>query len=164
MDRAGLTEIFRKLGANDPDSWVASQVDEGINQLGRFVFLRQAWSHVLKEGDIAWIDDTVDRARANPSEPFAGVGLALSELLERGVDRKVIVDLVRGLQAGMLFSMCELLDDPGDLPEEVSEMQWALFEVDTSGMPIGSIDSLHESVLETDPTGREMRPSEGGSL
>ena len=31
-------------------------------------------------------------------------------------------------------------------------------EVDEGGQPLHPIDGLHESVLDTDPTGREMRP------
>jgi hypothetical protein len=158
MDRAELTEIFRKLGADDADGWASSQINEGINQLGRFVFLKQAWSKVLDESDADWIEGTIERARSHPSEPYAGVGLALSNLIENGADPQLIIDLVRGVQAEMLFSMCHLLDDPGELPEEVSEMQWALFEIDSSGSPVDTIETLHESVLETDPTGREMRP------
>jgi hypothetical protein len=37
-----LTELFARLGAPRPESWARSQLEEGIPQLARFVFLRQA--------------------------------------------------------------------------------------------------------------------------
>jgi hypothetical protein len=51
-----------------------------------------------------------------------------------------------------------LLDDPGDLEGEVEDVYWGLVEFNENGVPIGPIAGLHESVLEMDPTGREMRP------
>ena len=46
---------------------------------------------------------------------FAGVGLALKKLRARGAADDEIIDLVRGMQAELLFSLCYLLEDPGDL-------------------------------------------------
>ncbi len=40
----------------------------------------------------------------------------------------------------------------------VRHVAWALAQVDDAGNVLGGIGGLHESVLETDPTGREMRP------
>jgi len=62
------------------------------------------------------------------------------------------------MQWELLFGLCYLLDDPGDVEDEVKDMAWGLFQVDEDGRPIAAISSLHESVLETDPTGREMTP------
>lgn len=153
-----LAEIFKKLGADDPDGWAHSQLSRGINQLGRFVFLKQAWSKVIDEEDSSWIDSEINAARFDPDAPFSGVGHALSRLKELGVDFQDINDIVRGKQAELLFSLCYLLDDPGDLPDEIKDMAWSLVQINDEGEPIGQIGSLHESVLETDPTGREMRP------
>lgn len=59
-----------------------------------------------------------------------------------------------GLQlARLLFLRPELL-----LPEAVKQVRWALMRIDDDDQPIDRIGSLHESVLETDPSGREMRP------
>lgn len=153
-----LTRLFRKLGAKDPESWAKSQVDEGINQLGRFLFLREAWKRVISESDHSWMDAEIARAENNPREPTTGVGLALKTLFSNGCDRQDISDLVRGMQYELLFSLCYLLDDPGQLEEEVQDVYWGLFQVNDEGKILSQISGLHESLLETDPTGREMRP------
>ena len=62
------------------------------------------------------------------------------------------------MQAQLLFGLCYLIDDPGELEEEIEGLSWALVELDTEGAVLHQIGGLHESVLETDPTGREMRP------
>jgi len=113
ISKLKLTELFKKLGAEDPESWANSQVEEGINQLGRYLFLRQAWR----------------------------------------------TDVVRVMQYGLLFRLCYLLGHPGDLEPEVQHIAWALVQIDSdTGRIVAEINALHESVLETDPTGREMTP------
>jgi hypothetical protein len=46
-----LAEVFRSLGASDPDQWAYSEVHEGIPQLHRYLFLRQAWKQVVPDDD-----------------------------------------------------------------------------------------------------------------
>ncbi len=55
MDERELTELFRNLGADDPAGWARSQLEEGLPQLARFLFLRQAWKLVVKPDDSGWI-------------------------------------------------------------------------------------------------------------
>jgi len=55
-----LTDLFGRLGAENPEEWAGSQFREGIGQLHRFLFLRQAWKHVVSEDDDAWIERQVD--------------------------------------------------------------------------------------------------------
>lgn len=155
-----LTDTFRKLGADDAEGWARSQITEGINQLGRYVFLKQAWARVIDENDSTWIDCEMRRASQRPDDPYADVGHALSRLKDLGADNTTIRNLVRGIQAELLFSFCSLLDDPGDLPDEVKNISWCLFQIDEHGRPVAALEALHESVLDTDPTGREMRPRE----
>lgn len=154
-----LAELFRELGAQDPDSWAISQMSEGINQLHRFLFLRQAWGRVVSESDDAWIDQEIASAKENPGQPFAGIGHALAKMQAKGVAREDIVDLARGMQARLLFDFCYLLDDPSISESSADELGWALVETDDDFEPTReAISGLHESVLNTDPTGREMRP------
>jgi hypothetical protein len=157
-DLETLTKIFAQLGARDPESWAESQIENGIPQLARFLFLRQAWRSIVEEGDASWIDEAIERAKNDPSEPYAGGGHALVSLKAKGATDDELTDLVRAMQAKLLFSFCYLLEDPGDLEEEIADVGWALVEVDDEDNIISGIPGLHESVLEMDPTGREMRP------
>jgi hypothetical protein len=158
MTQRELAALFRKLGARDPETLARSQLQEKIPQLARFLFLRQAWRNIVGEEDATWIDARIARAEQEPNEPFAGVGLALKKLRARGAGDDEVIDLVRGMQAELLFSFCYLLEDPGEIEPEVADVSWILAQIDEEGNVLGSISGLHESVLETDPTGREMRP------
>jgi hypothetical protein len=157
-----LTEIFRAIGASEPEQWANSQVKEGIPQLHRYVFLKQAWAQVINEQDDSWIERVVEAARRNPEAPFSGQGLAIARMLALGVERSDIVDVVRSAQAEMIASLCYLLEDPclaDNVEEHVGALGWALVTTNDAFEPTDEIiGGLHESVLETDPTGREMRP------
>ena len=154
-----LSEVFARLGARDPESWASSQVAEGIEQLHRFVFLRQAWARILADKDTGWIAARIKQAKADPRAPYAGVGLALARCTDMGVDPQDLTDIVRGMQVELLFSLCYMLEDPGFAEGEVEDIGWSLVVADENCQPTArQINGLHESVLETDPTGREMRP------
>jgi len=155
---ADLTELLTRLGAPDPSAWARSELEEDIPQVARYLFLRQAWQHVVGDGDQTWIDAWRDLAAQSPSAPCAGIGPALERLLAAGADRDDLTTVVRVMQYSTLFGLCYLLDDPGDVEPEVAELGWALVEVDEEGTVGRHIGALHESLLETDPSGREMRP------
>src|SRR5258705_6557785 len=108
-----LTELFRKLGAPDPELWASSQVHEGFNQLGRFLFLRQAWRMLVDESD-QWIQAQIDYSRENAGAPCSGGGRALENLLAKGVNPQDITEVVRVMQYELLFRLCYLLNDPGE--------------------------------------------------
>ena len=157
-DLDGLTALFTKLGAREAEIWARSQIDEGIPQLQRFLFLRQAWQSVVRDGDTSWIEGAVRHAQRNADSPYAAVGQALQRCLDAGASARDLTDIVRGMQAELLFGFCYLLDDPAFTEPELADVAWGLFEMDASGNPIlPRIAGLHESVLETDPTGQEMR-------
>jgi hypothetical protein len=154
-----LAALFRRLGARNPEAWAESQVGEGINQLHRYLFLRQAWSRVIAEDDQSWIDRAIVDSKKDPDAPYAAVGHSLSRLLAGGASRGDLADLVRGMQALLLFHICYLLDDSSLEEPELANVGWSLVETDEDLEPTGkTIGGLHESVLDTDPTGREMRP------
>ena len=155
------TEHFRALGAFDPQGWARSQVEEGIPQYARFVFLQAAWQSVVSDGDTSWIDTRIQEAERRPRDPAAGVGPALKRLLAAGASREDIGEVVRVMQWSILAGLANQLDDPGivEYPSQgMPQVNWTLFEVDEEGQPLHPIGGLHESVLDTDPTGREMRP------
>jgi hypothetical protein len=141
-----LTLLFKKYGARQPESWARSQLNEGIPQLQRFLFLRQAWKDVIREGDTEWIRLYVQSAQRDD------VGNALAKCLEKGVPAEDLASLVRAVQVLSLFGVCHLLDDPIFDEEELQDFSWGLFEVDEDGNPTSTrINGLHESVFETDP-------------
>jgi hypothetical protein len=115
----------------------------------------------VHEDDSKWIDAQIQSTDKRPDGPFAGVGLALKNLRARGATDDELTDVVRGMQAELLFQFCYLLEDPGTVEPEVKDVAWALVQVDDDGRVICDISGLHASVLETDPTGREMRPRGG---
>ncbi|MCB9932808.1 MAG: hypothetical protein H6841_05220 [Planctomycetes bacterium] len=156
-----LTDWFKRLGAEDPAGWASSQVEEGIPQFARFVFLKAAWENVISESNDEWIDRNVDAWNQDPEAPYAGAGRALERMLASGVSRSVITDLVRAMQAETLFGICCLLDGasvPEFLDDDMPEVDWLLIQTTDDADGPQPIIALHESVLETDPTGREMRP------
>ena len=158
MDEQQLTELFRKLGASDPEGWARSQIRQGIPQLPRFLFLRQAWREVVSPDNRSWIAEWLQRATQSPNSPGAGIGPALTRLLAAGAREDDLTTVVRVMQWWLLAGLCVLLDDPGVVESEVADIEWQLFLLDQNGAPLVPIVALHESVLETDPTGREMCP------
>jgi hypothetical protein len=161
-DLAELTRRFETLGAPHPAGWAASQLQEGIPQLARYLFLRQAWRLIVPDEDHSWIAAEIAAAGKNPGAPYAGVGNALARLTAGGATEQDLTDLVRGKQAELLFALCYLLEDPDIEEPEGRDVLWALVQVSEEGDVLGPIPGLHESVLETDPTGREMRPRPRG--
>jgi hypothetical protein len=153
-----LTETFRRIGAAEPHSWARSEVTEDIPQLCRFLFLRQAWRLLVTEEDDSWIDNAIKQSERSPGAPCSGIGPALKHLIAKGIDRQDLTDVVRVMQYEVLFGLCYLLEDPGDIEPEVADVCWGLLELDEDGRTGRPICGLHESVLSTDPTGREMRP------
>ena len=161
-DLKALTELFGRLGAKEPESWARSQLDEGAPQLQRFLFLKQAWSLIEAGDDTGWIGQAIQAAEMSPDAPYSDVGAALKRCIAAGADPSDLAEISRGQKASLLFSLCYLLSDSdyNKPPEEsVRDIAWALFQIDNDFHPIGVIEALHESVLETDPTGREMRPT-----
>jgi hypothetical protein len=154
-----LTALFRELGAKEPEQWAHSQVAQGYPQLLRFLFLKSAWNNIPNEGETTWIEHEIERARINPDIPYAGLGLSLARCREKGVTAEELNEIARCLRAQMLFSIGYLIDGPTSFHQSLDDISWGLFQTNENGEPIGQqISGLHESVLEFDLTGREMRP------
>lgn len=153
-----LAALFDRLGASDPRAWAQSQLQEGIPQLHRYLWLRQAWKFIVAEDETGWMDAHMRHAAARPDDPYAGVGQALRLCLEQGVDRGLLNDIVRGMQVELLAGLSYMLEDPDFSEPELSGLGWGLFATDEQGQPMEPVYGLHESVLELDPTGRSMRP------
>lgn len=155
MNEQELTALFRKLGAREPAAWARSQINENIPQLARFLFLRQAWKLVVNNNDSNWIREM---RQIDPDKPGGDIGPAITRLLAAGGQEGDLTKIVRVMQWRLLSGLCQLLDDPGNIGSEAGDIAWRLFQVDEVDHPIAVIGGLAESVLETDPAGREMRP------
>lgn len=152
-----LTKRFAAFGARDAESWARSQVKEGIPQLHRYLFLRQAWRAIIAD-DPRWLDGARSARPRDPTAPGAALSPALGRILAAGARPEDVTTVVRCMQWELLHQFCYLLDDPM-LEPEARDVAWALFAIDPeSGAPIASVGGLHESVLETEPGGTEMRP------
>ena len=158
MKRDDLISIFRTLGANDPESWANSEVDENIPQLARFMFLKGAWQLVVSDEDTSWIASLLQNVPSGSSDPFADAAHSIRAMLDAGVSKSVIARLVRAVQSEFLSDLCYMMDDPGSIEGNDECVDWSLIENDDDGNPGRIINGLHESVIETDPTGRECRP------
>ncbi|MGI1679858.1 MAG: hypothetical protein K6L75_14040 [Cellvibrionaceae bacterium] len=156
MNKDELTRIFKNLGADEPAMWADSQITEGIPQLSRFFFLKGMWDAVVPDHE-KWIDEYERDNEVN--ECFSGAGIAIRKMIECGVPKKYITELCRGVCGELIFNIAHMIDDPSVIPEN-DYVNWGLFEIDVNGNPKSLIGGLHESVLETDPTGRECLPRE----
>ena len=151
-----LAELFRQHGANDPESWARSQLEEGIPQLAIFCFSKALWEGVVDENNDSWIEQEIECSKSHPQDPCAQISPALKEMLAKGVSRRAITDLVRVMQYELLYHVCSLLD--GSRTVDLPVNNWTLHQVDEDGKPVAIIQGLHEVLLGMDPTGREMRP------
>lgn len=143
MTRDELTALFTNLGAAHPRQWADSQIDEGIPQLHRFVFLRQAWQAVLDPGNRHWLGN-LERGGGTVAE-------AIVRLQAAGASHADLATLVRSMQQDLLFSLCQQLDASGGIEPDVEGVSWGLFTTDENGSPLEPLTMLHESVMETDP-------------
>jgi hypothetical protein len=156
-----LTEIFRNAGAKNPELWARSQVNEGINQLARFSFLKAISSEWLNESEVEWIDSQINYYYG-VGDPCSQLQPALKEMVDKGVRKEAILDLIRVIQYKTLYQACATIDNVYESDAPVSN--WALYEQDEDCNPVNTIGGLHESLLQFDPSGNEMRPrKENGS-
>jgi hypothetical protein len=151
-----LTEIFRNAGAIDPESWAFSEIEEGIPQLARFSFLKALSNIFLKETDLDWVNNQIEYNYSRSGDPCAQIVPALQEILDKNVSREAIIDLVRVIQFQTLFHACSTIDCTYDAGTPIES--WSLFQKDENYNPTVEISGLHESLLEFDPSGNEMRP------
>lgn len=153
-----LAQVLDELDVPGARQRAREQLEDGVPHLARYLFLRQAWRLLLADGDTRWIEPTIASARAQPDAPFAGVGHALARVREAGARDEDVAEIARGMQAVALYALCRLVDEPTAPEPELATVRWALVHLTPDGGVAGPIPALHRSVLETDPTGREMRP------
>ena len=163
-DRAArLRAVFARLGADAPEAWASSEIQEDFPQLACFLILRRLWSEQIDtyRANPRWSDIVVQAARRNPTGAFADAGQALERLLELGAERTDIASIARVVAYETVFGVLELIDEGRDpeLPSSDNLPGWLLVENDlTKGPTSRVIDGLHESLLSLDPSRREGQP------
>ncbi|GGO68199.1 hypothetical protein [Nonomuraea cavernae] len=144
-DRAAahtLQNLFATLGADDPQGRALSETSEDIPQLARFLALRHIWPDLIN----SW-------AAPDALEDIP----AAARLLAHGAD---LTDLARVAQVaayetafGLLYSLTAYGRDH-EAPEDTPG--WRLMETTPAGELTGrAVQSLHESLLSMDPSGRD---------
>jgi hypothetical protein len=139
-----LVERMRELGADDPEGWARSELEEDLPQEARWLVARRVWLDCIN----SWTADTV----------------ALIPAVQRAVDAGAapsdVAQAMRVAAYEAAFGVLSLIDegyDPG-APEDAPG--WALVEVRFDGREESELsgrilDGLHEDVLGADPSGRE---------
>jgi hypothetical protein len=148
----------RQMGFPSPDAIVRSEVEEDIPQLARHTFLKGAWAGIVPDDDLSWIGEQEGSSKPGSKQPYAGVADAIRKLKAQGTDMRALAEIVRGMQAQLLFHIAYQLSDPDSVAGNDGSIGWALVEASEDGEFGREISGLHESVLGTDPTGRDMRP------
>jgi hypothetical protein len=143
-----LRDVFAAAGADEPESWARSEVSEDIAQLTRFLFLRAVWRRMESV-----VQDAMSSTHA-------------SSLIAAGADAGSLDSLVKSAIYDLAFNLCYLIDEPdgttwmegGVRRSDVAERdrRWELREITPDASLTGrDVGGLHESLLETDPSGRE---------
>jgi hypothetical protein len=134
-----LIERFRAAGCRDPESWARSEINEGIAQFARFIFLRELWKCALPQGSRAWISSL-----ELPNDD--GRGGALRRLKESTASIDDLGELVRAAQVSVVRDVAFMLDGYAPAGDMVEDVNWGLFELDANGRPAREIGGLHESI------------------
>jgi hypothetical protein len=134
---AALAKVFEALGAKTPEKWAKAQIDDGSDELGRFVLLRALWLRTVEPG----------RLLANARRDKAA-----AEAIERVMKKVDLADLdalVRFAQKTALDDVCRVLDDPANNEDGI---RWTIYRVDAAGMPLWPLAALRKDLVETEPS------------
>lgn len=146
-----LAGLFTALGADDPEGWADSEVEEGIPQLARYRFLRMIWQDI----DV-WSTAAPDWVASYREEGLAGG--AVERAVRLGLSDAELGEIAREVAKETAFGLLHGMADPsdGDLPPEVERRLpgWCLAELSPEGEPTGRVlEALHEDLDELEPQG-----------
>lgn len=136
-----LTQRMRELGADDPEGWASSEIEEDIAQEARWLVIRQ-----VREA-VTW---TTENVRSLPEA---------AQLLDAGADPAIVLAAIRAVTRETAFSVLDVIDEGGDPDAPDDAPSWALMELRNgsdgdaafSGRDVGG---LHESLGFPDADGR----------
>lgn len=174
-----LAEQFRGLGAGDPEGWAASEVEDDIPQLARFLFLRRLWRSAWqwKQPPEEWFaemepdelpvdaeDDDDEPTLVRMSEdavadedgdpPFLEAQQAVQRILAAGVDPEDLKEVARAVFLHTAFDAVQTVDEGHDPQAGEGMPGWLLTEVGGDLVLTGRvIPDLHEDLLTTEPDG-----------
>jgi hypothetical protein len=178
--RAGeLAERFRAAGAEQPEGWAASEVEEDIPQLARFIFLRRLWRGAWqwKQPPEEWFaeiepepdevpageddDDEPTLVSAPPRDelpeddaepPFLAAQQAVQRILAAGIDPEDLKEVARAIFLHTAFDAVQTVDEGHDPQVGEGMPGWLLTEVGADLVLTGRvIPDLHEDLLTTEP-------------
>ncbi len=173
-----LAERFRTAGAEEPEEWAASEVEEDIPQLARFLLLRRLWRGawqwrrppevwfaevepeevpVDEEDDdeptlVAGSSYDAEAQDADGDPPFLAAQQAVQRILASGADPEDLKEVARAIFLHTAFDVVQMVDEGHD-PEAGEGMPgWLLAEVGGDLVLTGRvIPGLHEDLLTTEP-------------
>lgn len=174
-----VAQQFRALGAGDPEGWAASEVEEDIPQLARFLFLRSLWrgAEQWKQPPEAWFaemvpqpaeedaateeDDDTPTLVASSSggvvdedvdPPFGAAEQAVRRILTAGADPEDLKEVARAIFLHTAFDAVHTVDEGHDPEAGEGVPGWLLVEVGADLVLTGRvIPGLHEDLLTTEP-------------
>ncbi|MGW3134792.1 hypothetical protein [Streptomyces sp. NPDC001139] len=135
-DAEKIRRLLVALGAEDPQGWAVSEVEEDLPQLARYRLLR-ALSQDIEAWDTASIDSLragMKAERAHRTDPVAEAAW-----IARAVARKTVF--------GVLYRLAD--PDSDDLPTDLRQQLpgWVLMETTPTGEPTHRVlDALYEDL------------------
>ena len=174
-----LAERFRAAGAEQPEAWAASEVEDDIPQLARFLFLRRLWRAAgeWKQPPAEWfaepepeprdalpagehddeptlVSSAAEAAGAeDEGEPaFFAAQQAVRRILAAGADPEDLQEVARAVFLHTAYEAVHTVDEGHD-PEAGDGMPgWLLAEVGADLVLTGRvIPDLHADLLTTEP-------------
>jgi hypothetical protein len=101
--------------------------------------LKQLWNETINSCmQEHWIDNLIRQSEKNPDAPFADLGPVLKRLLTAGATPRDLSLIARHAAYEAVFGTLYAFSDPGVDDDDV--------------------EMLHESLISSDPSGREGRP------
>lgn len=131
-----LAKVFAALGARNAERWARTHVDEGSDELGRFVLLRAMWLRSIEPGRLL---------AAARRDRTAGPAI---ERMMKTANLADLDALVRYAQRTSLDDVCRVLDDPADNDDGI---RWGVFRIDAKGLPLWSLDRLRTGLDDSEP-------------
>ena len=151
---------MKELGAEDAEGWVRSEIEEGIPQIARSLFLRRVWREMNGWGaNIGSMDELIHaEGERSPEGYFAKASKAIERMRAAGVSLEDVSCIAKMAAYEAMFSLIQVIDDGGD-PDAGDDLPgWALIEIGPDGEDTGrNVDALHESILEVLPAEDERK-------